>query len=71
MGHHRLHHLVPHSAVSASVPVLKPAHPSPAACPQDAFPSHQFIGEEGSAEQGFASELTDEPTWMCDPLVSG
>ncbi|MEW5297251.1 MAG: hypothetical protein WDW36_000475 [Sanguina aurantia] len=35
---------------------------------QDAFPSHQFIGEEGSAEQGFASELTDEPTWMCDPL---
>ncbi|MEW5314595.1 MAG: hypothetical protein WDW38_006078 [Sanguina aurantia] len=34
----------------------------------EAFPSHLFIGEEGSAEQGFASELTDEPTWMCDPL---
>lgn len=33
-----------------------------------AFPSHKFIGEEGSAAQGFTSALTDEPTWMCDPL---
>lgn len=30
--------------------------------------SHKFIGEEGSAAQGFTSELTDEPTWICDPL---
>jgi hypothetical protein len=27
----------------------------------------QFIGEEGSALSGTA-ELTDEPTWMVDPL---
>lgn len=33
-----------------------------------AFPDHHFIGEEQSAAQGFASGLTDEPTWMCDPL---
>lgn len=35
---------------------------------QAAFPDHHFIGEEGTAAQGFASELSDEPTWMCDPL---
>lgn len=61
---------------------------------QGAFPSHKFIGEEGSAAQarlpragtpralsprllclsgplaaqGFTAELTDEPTWMVDPL---
>ncbi|KAG1662640.1 hypothetical protein FOA52_009625 [Chlamydomonas sp. UWO 241] len=35
---------------------------------KEAFPSHRFIGEEGSAAQGFTAELTDEPTWMCDPL---
>ncbi|KAK9842473.1 hypothetical protein WJX81_001652 [Elliptochloris bilobata] len=35
---------------------------------QDAFPTHRFIGEEGSAAQGFTSELTDEPTWLVDPL---
>jgi len=35
---------------------------------QNAFPTHRFIGEEGTAEQGFTSDLTDEPTWMCDPL---
>ena len=28
-----------------------------------AFPDHKFIGEEGSAAQGFTSELTDAPTW--------
>ncbi|GAX80036.1 hypothetical protein CEUSTIGMA_g7475.t1 [Chlamydomonas eustigma] len=35
---------------------------------QETFPSHKFIGEEGSAAQGFTAELTDDPTWMCDPL---
>ncbi|EFN58920.1 hypothetical protein CHLNCDRAFT_34254 [Chlorella variabilis] len=33
-----------------------------------AFPDHKFIGEEGSAAQGFTEELTDAPTWMCDPV---
>lgn len=33
-----------------------------------AFPDHQFIGEEQTAAQGYTSALTDEPTWMCDPL---
>lgn len=33
-----------------------------------AYPEHQFIGEEGSAAQGFTAELTDAPTWMCDPV---
>ncbi|KAG9443615.1 hypothetical protein H6P81_014955 [Aristolochia fimbriata] len=31
------------------------------------FPDHKFIGEETSAEFGTA-ELTDDPTWMVDPL---
>ncbi|KAG0497143.1 hypothetical protein HPP92_001834 [Vanilla planifolia] len=31
------------------------------------FPSHKFIGEETSAAFG-TSELTDEPTWIVDPL---
>jgi hypothetical protein len=26
-------------------------------------------GEEGSAEQGFTSELTDTLTWLVDPVV--
>ena len=26
-------------------------------------------GEEGSADQGFTSELTDTPTWLVDPMV--
>eukprot|EP00850_Spirogloea_muscicola_P011619 SM000073S21395 [mRNA] locus=s73:56311:59290:+ [translate_table: standard] len=34
---------------------------------KEACPSHQFIGEEGSSISGTA-ELTDEPTWMVDPL---
>ena len=33
-----------------------------------AFPTHEFIGEEGSAAQGFTAELTDAPTWMVDPV---
>ncbi|KAL3148626.1 Mitochondrial inner membrane peptidase complex subunit [Trebouxia sp. C0009 RCD-2024] len=35
---------------------------------REAFPEHKFIGEEGSAAQGFTSHLTDAPTWMVDPL---
>lgn len=30
---------------------------------REAFPDHKFIGEEGSAAQGFTSDLTDAPTW--------
>ena len=33
-----------------------------------AFPSHRFIGEEESAAQGFTDQLTDDPTWMVDPV---
>ena len=35
---------------------------------QAAYPDHCFIGEEGSAAQGFTDQLTDSPTWMCDPV---
>nr|XP_027085779.1 inositol monophosphatase 3-like isoform X2 [Coffea arabica]XP_027086160.1 inositol monophosphatase 3-like isoform X2 [Coffea arabica] len=31
------------------------------------FPSHKFIGEETTAACG-VTELTDEPTWIVDPL---
>ncbi|KAH9749838.1 Inositol-phosphate phosphatase [Citrus sinensis] len=31
------------------------------------FPAHKFIGEETTAACG-ATELTDEPTWIVDPL---
>ncbi|KAI9123758.1 hypothetical protein K1719_005058 [Acacia pycnantha] len=31
------------------------------------YPTHKFIGEETTAAQG-ASELTDEPTWIVDPV---
>ncbi|KAK3218843.1 hypothetical protein Dsin_012813 [Dipteronia sinensis] len=31
------------------------------------FPMHKFIGEETTAANG-ATELTDEPTWIVDPL---
>ncbi|KAG9147417.1 hypothetical protein Leryth_019654 [Lithospermum erythrorhizon] len=31
------------------------------------FPSHKFIGEETTAAYGI-TELTDEPTWIVDPL---
>lgn len=30
---------------------------------REAFPDHKFIGEEGSAAQGFTNDLTDAPTW--------
>eukprot|EP00210_Caulerpa_lentillifera_P008127 g7761.t1 len=32
------------------------------------FPTHLFIGEESSADKDALVELTDLPTWMCDPL---
>lgn len=32
------------------------------------FPTHQFIGEETSADKDSPIPLTDSPTWMCDPL---
>eukprot|EP01025_Chloroclados_australasicus_P016298 TRINITY_DN18126_c0_g2_i5.p1 TRINITY_DN18126_c0_g2~~TRINITY_DN18126_c0_g2_i5.p1 ORF type:complete len:317 (+),score=44.56 TRINITY_DN18126_c0_g2_i5:105-953(+) len=35
---------------------------------RDAFPEHKFIGEEGSAEQGFTDTITDSPTWIVDPI---
>ncbi|XP_028110559.1 inositol-phosphate phosphatase-like isoform X3 [Camellia sinensis] len=31
------------------------------------FPQHKFIGEETTAARG-VTELTDEPTWIIDPL---
>lgn len=31
------------------------------------FPSHQFIGEEASAD-GVTAKLTDAPTWIIDPV---
>eukprot|EP01024_Parvocaulis_polyphysoides_P039959 TRINITY_DN36235_c0_g1_i1.p1 TRINITY_DN36235_c0_g1~~TRINITY_DN36235_c0_g1_i1.p1 ORF type:complete len:307 (-),score=47.15 TRINITY_DN36235_c0_g1_i1:271-1191(-) len=35
---------------------------------RNSFPDHLFIGEEGSAEQGYTETLTDAPTWMVDPV---
>nr|CAB3494070.1 unnamed protein product [Digitaria exilis] len=32
------------------------------------FPDHKFIGEETSAALGATADLTDEPTWIVDPL---
>ncbi|GJN24147.1 hypothetical protein PR202_gb11869 [Eleusine coracana subsp. coracana] len=32
------------------------------------FPGHKFIGEETSAALGATADLTDEPTWIVDPL---
>eukprot|EP00878_Enallax_costatus_P010703 GHUV01011179.1.p1 GENE.GHUV01011179.1~~GHUV01011179.1.p1 ORF type:complete len:196 (+),score=33.49 GHUV01011179.1:304-891(+) len=32
------------------------------------FPQHRFIGEEEASETGGQGDLTDEPTWMVDPL---
>lgn len=34
---------------------------------RQAFPAHKFIGEEESSKSG-TPELTDDPTWMIDPL---
>lgn len=32
------------------------------------FPSHKFIGEEQASAEGGQPPLTDDPTWMVDPL---
>ncbi|KAG8649149.1 inositol-phosphate phosphatase isoform X1 [Manihot esculenta] len=34
---------------------------------KDRYPTHKFIGEETTAAYG-TTELTDEPTWIVDPL---
>jgi inositol-phosphate phosphatase / L-galactose 1-phosphate phosphatase len=35
---------------------------------RSSFPSHAFIGEEGSAAAGATDTLTATPTWMVDPV---
>lgn len=35
---------------------------------KEAFPDHLLIGEEGSSLLGYTPTLTDEPTWMVDPV---
>lgn len=32
------------------------------------YPTHKFIGEEESAKKGTISKLTDDPTWIIDPI---
>ncbi|XP_051166972.1 uncharacterized protein LOC127285162 [Leptopilina boulardi] len=32
------------------------------------FPHHKFIGEETVAKEGHLPELTDDPTWIIDPI---
>jgi fructose-1,6-bisphosphatase/inositol monophosphatase family enzyme len=32
------------------------------------FPKHKFIGEEESSENGRIPPLTDDPTWIIDPV---
>ncbi|KAI8447705.1 hypothetical protein BY996DRAFT_4583321 [Phakopsora pachyrhizi] len=32
------------------------------------FPNHRFIGEESFVAGDESSKLTDEPTWICDPI---
>ncbi|XP_011339785.1 inositol monophosphatase 1 isoform X2 [Ooceraea biroi] len=32
------------------------------------FPSHKFIGEETVAKEGCLPDLTDDPTWIIDPI---
>ncbi|KAK3792124.1 hypothetical protein RRG08_055387 [Elysia crispata] len=32
------------------------------------FPNHRFIGEETTAVSGEKHQLTDEPTWIIDPI---
>ncbi|XP_015513722.2 inositol monophosphatase 1 [Neodiprion lecontei] len=32
------------------------------------FPTHKFIGEEDVANEGKMPELTDDPTWIIDPI---
>jgi len=35
---------------------------------RETFPGHKFIGEEEVSETGVMPELTDDPTWMIDPV---
>eukprot|EP00210_Caulerpa_lentillifera_P005908 g5648.t1 len=35
---------------------------------KEKYPTHIFIGEERSVHKDSSIELTDAPTWMCDPL---
>ena len=37
---------------------------------KSSFPTHKFIGEEGTAELGTdtVNEFTDDPTWIIDPI---
>ncbi|XP_072027358.1 inositol monophosphatase 1-like isoform X2 [Amphiura filiformis] len=35
---------------------------------QEAYPTHSFIGEESTAAAGQQSKLTDNPTWIIDPI---
>lgn len=35
---------------------------------QNAFPNHKLIGEESSSELGSTPPLSDEPTWIVDPI---
>ncbi|KAJ3640710.1 hypothetical protein Zmor_027254 [Zophobas morio] len=32
------------------------------------YPTHKFIGEEESSAKNYISELTDDPTWIIDPI---
>ena len=32
------------------------------------FPDHKFIGEESASEDSSKVNLTDEPTWIIDPV---
>ncbi|KYM89328.1 Inositol monophosphatase 2 [Atta colombica] len=32
------------------------------------FPSHKFIGEETAAKEGCLPQLTNDPTWIIDPI---
>ena len=34
----------------------------------DAFPTYRFIGEEETAALGRVPELTDDPSWLVDPV---
>ncbi|KAK7114447.1 inositol monophosphatase 1-like [Littorina saxatilis] len=35
---------------------------------KEKYPSHKFIGEETTAETGEKLQLTDDPTWIIDPI---
>ena len=35
---------------------------------KEKYPSHKFIGEESTSETGEQHTLTDNPTWIIDPV---